>query len=157
MAKSHRSSTSIPFQAQSNAALQKQRAKYVSSLYEIFDHDAEDPKGWLLTWAESVAHDASIDPYPYVFFNLLLAVLVALQGPLFVMSQNRQSLKDRAEADTDFKVNLKNEVNIETVLRELGELRAEGNARLERIEATLAARNIQTASVDNPDAVHRTR
>ena len=36
----------------------------------------------------------SFDPYPYVFFNLLLAILVALQGPLIVMSQNRQTLKD---------------------------------------------------------------
>ena len=66
-----------------------------------------------------------LDPYPYAFFNLALAVLVGLQGPLIVMSQNRQSLKDRARADTDFKVNLKNEVNIETLIRELSEFRAE--------------------------------
>ena len=59
------------------------------------------------------------DQYPYVFFNLLLAILVALQGPLIVMSQNRQTIKDRATAETDFQVNLKNEVNIETILREL--------------------------------------
>ncbi len=65
------------------------------------------------------------DPYPYTFFNLLLGILVALQGPLIVMSQNRQGLKDRARADTDFKVNLKNEVNIETLLREFSELRQE--------------------------------
>ena len=74
------------------------------------------------------------DGYPYVFFNLLLAILVALQGPLIVMSQNRQTLKDRAQAETDFKVNLKNEVNIETILRELGEFRAETNQRLEELE-----------------------
>lgn len=77
-------------------------------------------------------HD--FDPYPYVFFNLLLAILVALQGPLIMMSQNRQALKDRATAETDFKVNLKNELNIETMLRELGELRAEANVRLARLE-----------------------
>jgi uncharacterized membrane protein len=74
------------------------------------------------------------DPYPYVFFNLLLAILVALQGPLIVMSQNRQTLKDRATAETDFKVNLKNELNIETILRELGEFRLEANARLDALE-----------------------
>src|SRR4029079_10666259 len=74
------------------------------------------------------------DPYPYVFFNLLLAILVALQGPLIVMSQNRQTIKDRATAATDFKVNLKNEVNIETILRELGEFRAEANQRLEMLD-----------------------
>jgi CRP/FNR family cyclic AMP-dependent transcriptional regulator len=78
------------------------------------------------------------DPYPFVFFNLLLAVLVALQGPLIVMSQNRQSLKDRAQSDTDFKVNVKNEVNIETIIRELGEFRAEANIRLERLEARIS-------------------
>ena len=70
-----------------------------------------------------------MDPYPFQFFNLALAILVGLQGPLIVMSQNRQSLKDRARADTDFKVNLKNEVNIETLLRELAEFRAEAKDR----------------------------
>ena len=65
------------------------------------------------------------DPYPYQFFNLALGILVGLQGPLIVMSQNRQVRKDRARAESDFKVNLKNEVNIETLLRELGEFRAE--------------------------------
>jgi CRP/FNR family cyclic AMP-dependent transcriptional regulator len=66
-----------------------------------------------------------LDPYPFQFFNLALAILVGLQGPLIVMSQNRQSLKDRARAETDYKVNLKNEVNIETLMRELAELRNE--------------------------------
>jgi uncharacterized membrane protein len=83
---------------------------------------------WMLI--NSPIFQREFDPYPFVFFNLLLAVLVALQGPLIVMSQNRQSLKDRARAETDYKVNLKNEVNIETILRELGEFRAEANSRL---------------------------
>jgi uncharacterized membrane protein len=78
---------------------------------------------------------APADPYPYAFFNLALAILVGLQGPLIVMSQNRQSLKDRARADTDFKVNLKNEVNIETLLRELTEFRNEVDERLDRMES----------------------
>jgi uncharacterized membrane protein len=76
-----------------------------------------------------------LDPYPYQFFNLALAILVALQGPLIVMSQNRSSLKDRAQAETDFQVNLKNEVNIETLLREFGEFRHETLERLEQLEA----------------------
>ena len=65
------------------------------------------------------------DPYPYQFFNLALGILVSLQGPLIVMSQNRQAYKDRARADSDFNVNLKNEVNIESLLRELSEFRTE--------------------------------
>lgn len=76
--------------------------------------------------------DSPPDPYPYQFFNLALAILVGLQGPLIVMSQNRQSRKDRARADTDYRVNLKNEVNIETLLRELRELRSETQSARDR-------------------------
>jgi uncharacterized membrane protein len=65
------------------------------------------------------------DAYPYQFFNLFLAILVALQGPLIVMSQNRQSMKDRKHSETDFRVNLKNEVGIEHILRELMLVRKE--------------------------------
>jgi uncharacterized membrane protein len=77
---------------------------------------------------------ASFDPYPYILYNLVLAILVAFQGPLIVMSQNRQSAKDRATAETDFKVNLKNEVGIEKLIAELGAMRAEQNKRLEALE-----------------------
>jgi uncharacterized membrane protein len=89
--------------------------------------------GWACFNSVKVLKDP-FDPYPYVFFNLLLAILVAMQGPLIVMSQNRQSMKDRATAETDFKVNLKNELNIETILRELGEFRLEANARIDALE-----------------------
>ena len=65
------------------------------------------------------------DAYPFVFFNLLLALLVALQGPLIVMSQNRQAEKERLQAAADFQVNRKNEVMIETLLREVTDLRRE--------------------------------
>ncbi len=66
-----------------------------------------------------------LDPYPYQFFNLILGVLVGLQGPIIMMSQNRQAIKERARADTDYRVNLKNELNIEKIVRELDDLRIE--------------------------------
>jgi CRP/FNR family transcriptional regulator, cyclic AMP receptor protein len=94
--------------------------------------------GWALANAK-LAGDHPFDGYPFQFYNLFLAVLVALQGPLIVMSQNRQSLKDRKQAETDFHVNLKNELGIETLLRELGAFRAETTKRLEVLERT--ARN----------------
>ena len=90
--------------------------------------------GMTLLWVIVNSRSLRFDPYPYQLFNLALAVLVGLQGPLIVMSQNRQSLKDRAQAETDFQVNLKNEVNIETLLRELGELRAETHRRFTALE-----------------------
>jgi CRP/FNR family transcriptional regulator, cyclic AMP receptor protein len=84
--------------------------------------------GWLI-------HNP-LDAYPYQFFNLVLAVLVALQGPLIVMSQNRQAEKDRKEAENDFKVNLKNEVNIETIIKDLKDFRLETLGRLDAIQGS---------------------
>ncbi len=75
-----------------------------------------------------------LDRYPFVFFNLLLGILVALQGPLIVMSQNRQQIKDRAQAETDYRVNLKNEIGIERLLAELSAFRAEAQQRLGALE-----------------------
>jgi len=91
--------------------------------------------GLSLTWsAVNQLLRTPFDAYPYQFYNLFLAVLVALQGPLIVMSQNRQSLKDRATAETDFNVNLKNEIGIERLLAELSSFRAEADKRLEALE-----------------------
>lgn len=91
--------------------------------------------GWVIINGSSY----KFDTYPYQFYNLALAILVALQGPLIVMSQNRQTLKDRAQAETDFRVNLKNEVGIETLIRELGAFRSETTKRLDVLERS--ARN----------------
>ncbi len=52
----------------------------------------------------------AFDPYPFVFLNLLLAIVTSLQAPIIMMSQNRQAQKDRLRADLDYDVNLKNEL-----------------------------------------------
>jgi CRP/FNR family cyclic AMP-dependent transcriptional regulator len=87
---------------------------------------------------------SGFDPYPYILYNLVLAILVSLQGPLIVMSQNRESAKDRAQAETDFRVNLKNEVGIEKMLAELGAMRAETNKRLEFLERGLRGDRVRS-------------
>jgi uncharacterized membrane protein len=76
------------------------------------------------------------DAYPYQFFNLFLGILVGVQGPLIMMSQNRQARKDRAQASTDFRVNLKNEVGIESLGRELLAFRKELEERMVELERT---------------------
>ena len=45
------------------------------------------------------------DPYPFVLLNLLLSMLAAIQGPIIMMSQNRQDEKDRLRGELDFDVN----------------------------------------------------
>ena len=59
----------------------------------------------------------SFDPYPYIFLNLVLGCIASIQAPIIMMSQNRASEIDRRRALNDFKVNLKNEFEL-NILRE---------------------------------------
>src|SRR5438034_7752462 len=63
--------------------------------------------------------DKVFDPYPYVFLNLVLGIICGLQAPIIMMSQNRQSHKDRLRADLDYQVNLKNELALQEILDRL--------------------------------------
>jgi len=73
---------------------------------------------WVLlnTW---LLYDKVFDPYPYVFLNLVLGIICGLQAPIIMMSQNRQSHKDRLRADLDYQVNLKNELALQEILDRL--------------------------------------
>ncbi len=63
--------------------------------------------------------DKVFDPYPYVFLNLVLGIICGLQAPIIMMSQNRQSHKDRLRADLDYQLNLKNELALQEILDRL--------------------------------------
>ncbi len=52
------------------------------------------------------------DPYPFILLNLILSCLAALQAPVIMMSQNRAQARDRLQAENDYKVNLKAELEI---------------------------------------------
>jgi uncharacterized membrane protein len=68
-------------------------------------------------------HSASFDPYPYILLNLFLSMLAAAQAPVILMSQNRQSVKDRMDAAHDYEVNLKAELEILSLHEKIDELR----------------------------------
>lgn len=70
-----------------------------------------------------ITHNKSFDPYPYILLNLMLSCLAAVQAPIIMMSQNRLAAKDRLQADHDYEVNLKAEVEIEHIQDELESIR----------------------------------
>lgn len=76
---------------------------------------------WML-WNSVMSTPLAFDPLPFMFLNLFLSTLAALQAPIIMMSQNRQSTKDKALAVNDFQVNLKNEVTIDKILRNQAEV-----------------------------------
>jgi uncharacterized membrane protein len=65
----------------------------------------------------------AFDPYPFIFLNLLLSMLAALQAPVIMMSQNRQAAIDRQMTAHDYEVNLKAELEIMTLHEKMDALR----------------------------------
>ncbi len=70
-------------------------------------------------------YNKAFDPYPYILLNLFLSMLASIQAPIILMSQNRQSELDRLNAEHDYEVNLKAELEI-MLLHEKVDLLREG-------------------------------
>ncbi len=80
--------------------------------------------GWIALNSFVLAHSKSaFDPYPYILLNLFLSMLAAIQAPIILMSQNRQSEKDRFNAEHDYEVNLKAELEIMLLHEKMDSLR----------------------------------
>jgi len=71
------------------------------------------------------------DPFPFIFLNLMLSCLAAIQAPIIMMSQNRAGEIDRLRAELDFQVNLKAEIAIQQLHRKIDELRVNDIRKLE--------------------------
>lgn len=53
------------------------------------------------------------DPYPFILLNLLFSVQAAYAAPVIMMSQNRQSERDRHQALDDYRTNVAAKKEIE--------------------------------------------
>ena len=89
----------------------------------------------------------AFDPYPYIFLNLMLSMVAALQAPVIMMSQNRAAARDRHAAELDYEINVKAEHEIlgihERMDREIIGLHR-------KVDALLQKHGIDPADVDVP-------
>jgi uncharacterized membrane protein len=76
---------------------------------------------WIVANVYLAVHwkDEAFDPYPFILLNLVLSFQAAYTGPIVMMSQNRQALKDRLMAENDFEINRKAEDEVKVVLEHL--------------------------------------
>jgi uncharacterized membrane protein len=84
----------------------------------------------------------AFDPYPYIFLNLILSMVAALQAPVILMSQNRQAARDRLAASLDYEINLKAEVEIMALHDKLDRI------RIEHLEAALVEQTQRIESLN---------
>jgi uncharacterized membrane protein len=74
----------------------------------------------------------TFDPYPFIFLNLMLSTLAAIQAPVIMMSQNRQAEKDRQAAAHDYEVNLRAELEIIRLHEKINALQKDMKRMLEQ-------------------------
>lgn len=86
---------------------------------------------FILTWMtlNLTAWINSWDLYPFILLNLVLSCLAALQAPVILMSQNRQSQIDRRKAEYDYRVNVKAEKEIEVMQKQLDRIESKLNKK----------------------------
>jgi len=63
--------------------------------------------------------NSRFDAYPYLLLSTAINMLTLLQAPIILMSQNRQSHKDRLRAEIDYQINLKNELALNEIIDRL--------------------------------------
>jgi uncharacterized membrane protein len=80
--------------------------------------------GWMILNSEllQLIGLKPFDAYPFIFLNLLLSTLAAIQAPVIMMSQNRQAAKDRITARHDYEVNLRTQLEILRLSRKVDKL-----------------------------------
>ena len=79
---------------------------------------------WINLWL-AFRGKSGFDPYPFLLLSTAINMLSVLQAPIILMSQNRQSYKDRLRAEIDYQVNLKNELALNEILERLRALEHE--------------------------------
>ncbi len=98
---------------------------------------------WILVNTVILTHlSGGFDPYPYIFLNLILSMVAALQAPVILMSQNRQAVRDRLAASLDYEINLKAEIEIMSLHDKLDRI------RLEHLEQALSEQTQQIVDLN---------
>ena len=74
---------------------------------------------WVVLNVVILASGTEIDPYPFILLNLVLSCIAALQAPIIMMSQNRQAAKDSLRNQNDYRTDLKSEIILEELHRQM--------------------------------------
>lgn len=79
--------------------------------------------GWMVL--NLVGYCYQWDPYPFILLNLLFSTQAAYAAPIIMMSQNRQSQRDREHAEADYQVNIQSKEEIEEIIIKLNNMELE--------------------------------
>lgn len=94
---------------------------------------------WFLVWIglNTIPGLPAFDPFPFGLLTMCVSLEAIFLAVIVLLSQNRQSTKDRIRADIDYEVNLKAELEVSHLHDKVDQLHAVLLSRLHQIEAGL--------------------
>jgi uncharacterized membrane protein len=94
---------------------------------------------WFLFWigANTIPGLLDFDPFPFGLLTMCVSLEAIFLSVIVLLSQNRQSVKDRIRADVDYEVNLKAELEVSHLHEKVDQLHAVLLSRLHQIEVNL--------------------
>jgi uncharacterized membrane protein len=93
---------------------------------------------WILLNLSAVPGAPLFDPFPFGLLTMVVSLEAIILSVFVLLSQNRQSAKDRIRSDVEYGVNLKAELEVAHLHEKVDRLSAETASRLARIEGALA-------------------
>lgn len=72
-----------------------------------------------------LAYMSHWDVYPFILLNLVFSTQAAYAAPIIMMSQNRQSERDRIQAQSDYQTNIDAKLEIEALTIKLDKIETE--------------------------------
>ena len=92
--------------------------------YKFKDCDRKATEGLVQHW----------DPYPFILISVIFSAQAAYAAPVIMMSQNRQAAKDRMQADLDYQINLKAELEVAQLHHKMDTIYAGMQAHFAKLE-----------------------
>lgn len=77
---------------------------------------------WMIVNTFWIIFNKTWDPYPFILLNLILSCLAAIQAPIILMSQNRQTQKDRLRTEYDYQVDKKAQKMIVEIKKQINRI-----------------------------------
>jgi CRP/FNR family cyclic AMP-dependent transcriptional regulator len=95
--------------------------------------------GWFLVWIglNTIPGLLAFDPFPFGLLTMCVSLEAIFLSVIVLLSQNRQSEKDRIRADVDYEVNLKAELEVSHLHEKVDHLHSVLLSKLHQIEVRL--------------------
>lgn len=127
-------------------------ARFVGNMKFVYFHAA-----FFLFWVglNTIAWIEHWDPYPFNFLTLIVSLEAIFLATFVLISQNRQERRADLRAQLDYEVNVKAEREVETILKELREIRQSLEADRKKWSPPSGVRRTESRTVPPPAGLVR--